>query len=176
MEWSDGVQLILDPTSRTTSLVGSMNLPPSSFLIGLAYDEEEDKLYAVATPQGVGTSNLYEVDTTTGNASFIGSTGVPTIDGLAWKGETLFPTPVDITNDLIDDVIALDLPGGLESSLLAQLNGAPTQIEKGNFVAAVNMLKGFKTRVETQRDKEISGADADNLIAVTNRIINLLTT
>jgi hypothetical protein len=85
------------------SLVGSLGLAVNSGgLKGLAYDAESATLYMTArttvTPGNAnGPSSLYWVNTTTGQATLIGATGVDTIDGLAWAPTAAVPEPGSIT-------------------------------------------------------------------------------
>ncbi len=89
-----------------------------------------------------------------------------------------------IVNDIVDmgafeagpivvlgnTVIDLDLPKGIENSLLAKLDAA----QKANDSVAINLLQAFIRTVEAQRGKQIPEADADTLIAAAEAIIAML--
>jgi probable HAF family extracellular repeat protein len=114
-----------------STLVGPLNLPivvgDTMKFIGLAYDEQNDVLYAnmldLPAEDGINISrvgSLYVLDTSTGNATLVGShtgphegsNGVPFIDGLAWI-EQLEPIPF----------IGLgDLPGSSFNSITAGIS------------------------------------------------------
>ena len=90
---SDGGLYTIDVVAGTSSFVG--NLGVSGFLMGLAYDEDNDTLYFVGT--GTGPSSLYTVSVNTGVAALVGAVGVNGMDGLAWISDNPGgpPPPVD---------------------------------------------------------------------------------
>ena len=75
---------------------------------------------------------------------------------------------------LIEDVPPLNLPQGIENSLLVKLAGALNKLEHGNNVAAINKLNAFVKEVEPQTGKEIPSDVADNLTDAAETIIALL--
>ncbi|MGH8246133.1 MAG: LamG-like jellyroll fold domain-containing protein, partial [Gammaproteobacteria bacterium] len=89
------------------------------------------------------------------------------------------------TNRLISNVRALNLPAGIEDSLVSILQQVVTVLgpdptplgpDPTPFrVAAVNLLRAFINAVEAQRGRIIASADADALIAVANQLIAGLT-
>jgi len=64
----------------------------------------------------------------------------------------------------------LTAPLSLNSKLAVALN-ALEDVRTNNDIAATNALEAFINAVEAQRDKEISSADADELIAAAQAII-----
>lgn len=80
------------------------------------------------------------------------------------------------TQELIDKVVALELPAGIENSLVSRLQNAIDLFQKGRENPAMNMLGAFINEVEAQRGKEIPEADADALIALAQAIIEVLET
>ena len=87
--------------------------------------------------------------------------------------------PVQLLESLAQDVIDLNLHSGIENSLDAKLDAALKAIEdlnQNNDVAAINALEAFINAVEAQRGNKIPEADADDLIAAAQQIIDLLTT
>jgi len=76
------------------------------------------------------------------------------------------------TQNLISDVEDLELPDGLEKSLISKLDGAISALEKGQDNAAINKLNAFINEVDAQRGKKITEEQADDLIAEAQRIIN----
>jgi uncharacterized delta-60 repeat protein len=105
------------------------------------------------------------------------SDGIETYDDYATIKYSQQADPVDLLLELAQDVIELNLKNGIENSLDAKL-GAALQalddINTNNDDAAINTLEAFVYAVEAQRGKEISEADADELIAVALEIIALL--
>ncbi|MCK4752481.1 MAG: hypothetical protein KAS75_03470 [Planctomycetes bacterium] len=86
--------------------------------------------------------------------------------------------PVELTDELAEDVFELNLPKGLSNSLLAKLDNAIKLLEDdndNNDAAAVNLIQAFINAVNAQSGKKISETDADNLIAAAQQIIDLLT-
>lgn len=94
--------------------------------------------------------------------------------------EVLFTTVIsapDAILNLAQDVYALNLPKGTANSLLAKLHEAYQKLMDGNDkndMAAINKLEAFINAVEAQRGKKIAEADADNLIALAQAIIDKL--
>lgn len=78
------------------------------------------------------------------------------------------------TQQLIDKIVALELPAGIENSLVSKLKNAIDSIQKAQEKAAVNKLEAFINEVEAQRGKKIPEADADALIALAQAIIEIL--
>ena len=72
---------------------------------------------------------------------------------------------------LIAKVEALSLKKGLENALITKLENALASFEAGNAGAAVNKLGAFINQVNAKRGKNISDADADNLIGCAQAII-----
>lgn len=86
-------------------------------------------------------------------------------------------TPSEAISDLVDLVYSLNLQNGIENSLDAKLDSALNaldDINQNNDVAAINSLYAFINAVEAQRDSKITSAEADELIALAQRIINSL--
>jgi hypothetical protein len=85
--------------------------------------------------------------------------------------------PIDLLVNLMGKVIALNLPQGIKSGLVAKLNAALLVLvdtNQNNDVAAINILQGFINAVEAQRSNQILEDDADELIAAALEIIALL--
>ncbi len=93
--------------------------------------------------------------------------GNPRIVGIAVDMGAFEAGPIVI---LATRVIDLDLPSGIEISLLAKLDAA----QKANDSVAINLLQAFINAVQAQRGKLIPEADADTLIATAEAIIAML--
>jgi len=72
----------VDIDTAEATLIGDMGI--ATDLVGLAYDEFTDTLYA---NEGGSSMSLYTVDTATGAATLVGANGFVNIDGLAWIPE-----------------------------------------------------------------------------------------
>ena len=71
----------------------------------------------------------------------------------------------------------MNLQQGIETGLVAKLEAALQVLEdvnENNDVGAINSLEAFINLVEAQKGKQISGTDADALIAAAQQIINML--
>ena len=85
--------------------------------------------------------------------------------------------PVELLENLAQDVVDLNLHSGIENSLDAKLDAALKALDdlnENNDVAAFNSLEAFINAVEAQRGNKIPEADADDLIAAAQQIIDLL--
>lgn len=81
-----------------------------------------------------------------------------------WRQQTI--------DDLIGQKDSIDnLHHGIKNSLNAKLSNAKTALELGLDDDAVNILNAFVNEVEAQRDKKITGDDADAMIAIANDLI-----
>ena len=87
-------------------------------------------------------------------------------------------TPVELLEQLMEDVVALNLNVGIENSLDAKLDAvflALNDLNDNNDQAAISMLQAFITQVEAQSGIRISESDAAALIALAQATIDLLT-
>lgn len=82
--------------------------------------------------------------------------------------------PQEAIEQLILQVIDLDLPHGIENSLVSKLDAAINSLDRGRENAAKNQLNAFINQVEDQRGSKISEEDADALIAAVQLVIDLL--
>jgi hypothetical protein len=85
---------------------------------------------------------------------------------------TIVPTPTEQVQTVSHDVVNLDLPDGIETSLLAKLNTALSALAQGDTNGALSALQDFINQVRAQRGKKIPTADADALIAAAQAIID----
>jgi hypothetical protein len=85
--------------------------------------------------------------------------------------------PDELIAQLLEEIGELELPSGIENSLMAKLEAALGAMEdenENNDAAAINTLGAFINALEAQSGKKISEADADALIAVAQQIIDIL--
>jgi hypothetical protein len=94
-----------------------------------------------------------------GPAGTVFETGVRSGNGLV----TVTYTVVTIA-DVIDSVEALDLPRGLENSLLKKLTNAQRNADADKLNGACGKLGAFIHQVKAQSGKKIAAGDADDLI------------
>ena len=92
-------------------------------------------------------------------------------NGLAGKGYC-YVAPKDAVDSLIDDVEEIDLPQGIENSLISKLENALQSLEKANNVAAANQLEAFIREVKAQQGKTIATSEAVELIEKAQDIID----
>jgi len=74
--------------------------------------------------------------------------------------------------DLVIKVEGLDLPKGIEQGLSAKLDTTQKKITQEQYTPARNTLKAFINQVTAQRGKALTTAQADDLIATAQKIIN----
>jgi subtilisin-like proprotein convertase family protein len=67
--------------------------------------------------------------------------------------------------DLIESVEALDLPHGIENSLLKKLTNAQKNLDADDIAGACDKLASFIAEVSAQSGKKIDAENADDLIA-----------
>ncbi|MCC6625181.1 MAG: hypothetical protein IT385_28295 [Deltaproteobacteria bacterium] len=81
---------------------------------------------------------------------------------------------VNACDDLEAMVRDLGLGGGIERSLLAKIEAADRQIERGAGHVAANLLGALIAEIEAQRGKAIAADDADDLVACVEARIDSL--
>ena len=83
-------------------------------------------------------------------------------------------TPTELIDNLIDDIEELVLPKGIANSLTSKLDAVTAKLEQGKDQPAMNLLGAFINHCNAQRGKKISNADADDLIAAAQAIIDAI--
>lgn len=80
-------------------------------------------------------------------------------------------SPVDATAELRERVVSLGLPSPVKKGLTGKLDAAVSAMSKDNRRAAVNSLNSFALKVQAQRGRSLTDAQADELIAVARAIV-----
>lgn len=75
------------------------------------------------------------------------------------------------TSSLRDALLALGLPAGLETALLAKVDAAEAKLAADQIDVAINNLSALVNQIEAQRGKKIASEDADQLLACIAAII-----
>ena len=93
-------------------------------------------------------------------------------------------TPAQAIQNLIGLVNGMNLPSGLANSLTSKLSNAIKSLDKGQITAAINQLNAFINEVSAKscgatctvptQSKPLTGAQASQLIAAAQQIINAL--
>ena len=83
-------------------------------------------------------------------------------------------TPAEIVQDLIIKVDGLGLPSDIEKGFNDKLIAAKAQITQNKYTPARNVLNAFINQVNAQRGKALTTAQANVLISIAQRIINLI--
>ena len=81
-------------------------------------------------------------------------------------------TPSRAIQDLVSEMEDMNLPGGIENSLISKLDNAIKFLHKGREDASMHQFNIFIKQVEKRRGKEISDNQADELIAIAQWIMN----
>ncbi len=109
---ADNALYTIDVDSGVASFVGSTGVD-FNFRMGLAYNPEDEQLYALGDDSGSG-DNLYRIDKTSGAATLIGNTGLVEADSLEFvipSGHEGGPSPsegYDIDVIFVDDSFTPD--------------------------------------------------------------------
>lgn len=82
--------------------------------------------------------------------------------------------PNNMVDNLIDIIVnALDLPGNVENSYLANLKKISDFIDAGNVIPAINQVNAFISKVEEDMaHEEIPAADGSYLILLAQNLLN----
>ena len=154
-----------------------VTLESAEKILKLPGPDESNNFYLAAKEYGAGRVVVSEI-----GHSVYQCAGEPGEEPLVLREQQLFVNclywvgidPIELCADLIMQVAELGLPTGIETSLNATLEAAARALDNHNIVAAINTLQAFINAVEAKRDKKISDADADALIAAAQQIIDLL--
>ena len=82
--------------------------------------------------------------------------------------------PVEMINDVIEDIEDMGLCHGIENSLTQKLNNVIQSLGNGQTNAAINQLNAFINQVEAQRGKKLTDEQADALVNVAQQIIDYI--
>jgi hypothetical protein len=177
-----GAVVRVDPATGAQSLLSSDGflVGPSGIAIGSSGD-----IFVADSGSGkviqVDNNKIFRVDSMTGARTTISDGGLL---GGALRSVTVVlpasgpPDPVEGIAGLIGGVIQLNLQEGISNSLDAKLDSALDALQdlnENNDGAAVNKLEAFINAVSAQRGNKIPEADADELIAAAQAIIDQLT-
>ena len=86
----------------------------------------------------------------------------------------LDPPPARFASYLLEAITSFHLPPGASSPLSSILHSCLDALERGDHTAARNQLGAFERLVSAQRSKHLADAQADLLLAVSARAIELL--
>jgi parallel beta-helix repeat protein len=83
-------------------------------------------------------------------------------------------SPVEAVKQIIEDIEKMELPNGLNNSLVSKLDNAVNSMERGNENEndVIKKLEAFINQVEAQRGKNLTYEEADGLIAAAQLIID----
>ena len=84
------------------------------------------------------------------------------------------PNPEDLLADLIDHILASNLPAGTTTSLVAKLNAVLDAIGDQHEDEAVSSLGAFMNAVRAQRGKALSETQAESLISSAQAVIDAI--
>jgi len=99
----------------------------------------------------------------------------PHVDNVTVTVVTLLPGALE---DLVAKVVDMNLQQGISNALDAKLDAAIRALDdmnEANDLVVVNALEAFIQSVEAQRDKHLTSAQADELVADAQAIIDELT-
>ena len=96
----------------------------------------------------------------------------PETDSDGNSGEVDGSEIIEAIEDLIENIQEMNLPEGIENSLVSKLENAIQSVYRGRHNAASNQLEAFINEVEAQRGKKITEEQADELIADAQSIID----
>jgi hypothetical protein len=170
-----------NPASRTFNvLVRDTTAPvlsvPASFAVNATSPSGATVTYAASASDVADPSPTLACAPASGNVFPVGTTTV-TCTARDASGNTAtasFQVTVKGASTQIDDLISLirglNLPAGLTNSLVNKLGNAQGSLDRGNTNAACSQLGSFINEVEAQRGKELTNAQADQLVGDANRV------
>jgi hypothetical protein len=182
-----------NPATNTWTTKAPMPTTRWSFGIGVVYN----KIYAIGGWPNYATNEEYNPATNTWttrapmftprgdpaigvvNDKIYAIAGWTVVDGFGYgldANEEYTPPedPKVSTQGLIETIRTWNLPKGTENSLTSKLQNAIQSLENGQQNAAINKLNAFINEVKAQRNKKLTNAQADALIAEAQRIISTI--
>jgi len=85
----------------------------------------------------------------------------------------LDPSPRGFLSFLVNRIRSFSLPGGIESDLSSSLRAAAEALERGHQEAARRQLDSFRHKVNAQRGNELRPAEADLLLTLASRLVQM---
>jgi hypothetical protein len=152
------------PTTPTETMVDV--LAASGVTVSDACDPNPDLTHDAPAELPIGSTT---------NVTFTATGASGNVDSQVFAVAVL--TTSEVTQDLIQDVLSLELLTGIENSLEAMLDvgmNVLNDVNEMNDGAAVNSLMAFIVATEAQRDKKLTDAQANQLIAAAQTIIAAL--
>lgn len=112
------------------------------------------------------SGSMFPIGTTTVSCTATDASGNSTVASfhITVKGA------VDQVTDLIQIIKDFNIKKGIENSLNAKLRNATSAIQRGNIMAACNLLNAFINEVRAQTGKAITVAQTNQMIAEANQI------
>lgn len=86
-------------------------------------------------------------------------------------------SPTELLDDFVDQVIGLNLQGGISNSFDVNLGAVLQALEdshENNDTAALNAMNAFVNSVHAQRGTKLTDAQADALLSMAQEIIGAL--
>ena len=149
---------------ETVTLDGSGSSDPDGYLVSYEWDFGDNSQNA----EGAIITHEYTAPGTyTATLTVTDDYGASAIDEVS----ITVHTPGEAVEDLGEEIEALDLPAGIENSLISLLDNALESLNGGKDDTAVNKLNALINHVEAQSGKKIPEEEADGIIATVQRII-----
>jgi len=154
-------QIVL--VNETVTLDGSSSFDPDGTIVSYTWDFGDE-----TQESGAIVSHLYaEEGTYVATLTVVDDNGATGTD----TANITVQIPVQATEGLITAVESLELPQGVENSLVKKLEGTIEALERGNDEAAIGKLNAFINHVEARRGKDLTEEEADLLIETAERIL-----
>jgi len=80
----------------------------------------------------------------------------------------------DLIADLIAQIQAMNISGGVGNALMSKLENALANFQAGDTQGALGLLNAFIQQVEAQRGKKLTNAEADQLVAGAQALIDAI--
>src|SRR5712692_2249230 len=160
----------IDSTTGALSPVPGSPFASGPSPVSVAVDPSGKFAYVVN--QGFSNVSAYSIDSTMGALSPV--PGSPFASGffplsVAIAGEAV-ASPAELITNLINTVNSLNLQPGIANSLDAKLQAAQASLAANHTITTCNEMNAFIHEVMAQSGKELTVAQADQLIAQANFI------
>jgi len=153
---------------------------PASFAVNATSPSGATVTYAASASDVADASPSFACAPASGSLFPVGTTTV-TCTATDASGNTAtasFQVTVKGALTQIDDLISLvqglNLPAGLTNSLVNKLGNARDSLDDSNTNAACNQLGSFINEVEAKRGKELTDAQADQLVGDASRVSSVM--
>ena len=177
----DNALYAINPSTGAASLIGATEVDFNS-QVGLAYNSEDDQLYALGNDSDTG-NNLYQIDKTSGASNLVGNTGLEEVSALelvpteSVAAESTFETALEEAETETEQIIVKVNPEMSPVEMAEVLESVDAEIVETTQTLDLELLEVEEGEMaETleilNRDPNIEYAEPNSIVSITETVPN----